>query len=168
MPVWTRYLFAVMIVCNGIVGACLLFGAVRHHEQEFQLQGATAALAVLTALTGLTLILPNFAISVPGPVFSTSQLVFAGLVSLVLYGSFVFVQTIRHREYFLPVKGEDAHALRVRPNTSSRITEFSEHEADGSEFQESDGSAVEIFPVLGEPAAAIEPRNRTFYDPTLG
>jgi Ca2+:H+ antiporter len=107
---------AVMIVCNGIVGACLLFGAVRHHEQEFQLQGATAALAVLTALTWLTLILPNFASSVPGPVFSTSQLVFAGLVSLTLYGSFVFVQTIRHREYFLPVKGGDAQA----PPPSSR------------------------------------------------
>ena len=58
--------------------------------------------------------------------------------------------------------------LRVRPNTSSRITEFSEHEADGGEFQESDGTAVEIFPVLGEAATAIEPRNRTFYDPTLG
>ena len=56
---------------------------------------------------------------------------------------------------------ELAPKLKVRPNTSSRITEFSEHEADGSEFQESDGSAVEIFPVLGEPAAAIEPRNRT-------
>jgi Ca2+:H+ antiporter len=109
---------AVMIVCNGIVGACLLFGGVRHHEQEFQLQGATAALAVLTALTGLTLILPNFATSVPGPVFSTSQLVFAGLLSLTLYGSFVFVQTIRHREYFLPVQGEDTHASPPSPGAA--------------------------------------------------
>ncbi len=109
---------AVMIVCNGIVGACLLFGAVRHHEQQFQLQGATAALAVLTALTGLTLILPNFAISVPGPTFSTSQMVFAGLVSLTLYGSFVFVQTIRHREYFLPVKGQDEHGAPPSSSTA--------------------------------------------------
>jgi hypothetical protein len=66
------------------------------------------------------------------------------------------------------IRREPPYSLRVRPNTSSRITEFSEHEADGSELQESDGSAVEIFPVLGEPAAAIEPRNRTFHDPTLG
>ncbi len=103
---------AVMIVCNGIVGLCLLSGGVRHHEQGFQVQGASAALAVLAALTTLTLILPNVTTSVVGPVFSTSQLVFAGAVSLVLYGSFVFVQTVRHRDYFLPVEraSEEAHA----------------------------------------------------------
>src|SRR5207253_4770389 len=79
---------AVMIVCNGIVGLCLLWGGVRHHEQGFQVHGASAALAVLAALTVLTLILPNVATSAPGPLFSTSQLIFAGTVSLVLYGSF--------------------------------------------------------------------------------
>jgi Ca2+:H+ antiporter len=67
---------AVMIVCNGIVGLCLLWGGARHHEQGFQVHGASAALAVLAALTMLTLVLPNFATSVPGPLFSTSQLVF--------------------------------------------------------------------------------------------
>lgn len=104
---------AVMIVCNGIVGICLLSGGVRHHVQGFQLEGALAALAILAALTVLTLIVPNVTTSEPGPVLSTSQLVFAGVISLVLYGSFVFVQTIRHRDYFLPpVRGdEDAHAL---------------------------------------------------------
>jgi Ca2+:H+ antiporter len=103
---------AVMIVCNGIVGLCLLWGGARHHEQGFQVHGASAALAVLAALTTLTLILPNVATSVPGPLFSTSQLVFAGIVSLVLYGSFVFIQTVRHRDYFLAVErdDEDAHA----------------------------------------------------------
>ena len=80
---------AVMIVCNGIVGMCLLWGGARHREQGFQLHGASAALAVLAALTILTLVLPNFATTAPGPLFSTSQLVFAGIVSLVLYGSFV-------------------------------------------------------------------------------
>lgn len=102
----------VMIVCNGIVGLCLLVGGVRHHVQGFHVQGASAALAVLAALTILTLVVPNVTTSVVGPVFSTSQLVFAGVVSLVLYGSFVFVQTVRHRDYFLPVEGggEDAHA----------------------------------------------------------
>jgi Ca2+:H+ antiporter len=110
---------AVMIVCNGIVGTCLLAGAARHHEQGFQLQGASAALAVLAALTGLTLVLPNFAARELGPLYSTPQLIFAGLVSLVLYGSFVFVQTVRHRDYFLPVKSdnEEAHA----PPPSDRI-----------------------------------------------
>src|SRR3954471_2952026 len=82
---------AVMIVCNGIVGLCLLWGGVRHHEQGFHLHGASAALAVLAALTVLSLVLPNVATSAPGPVFNTPQLVFAGIVSLVLYVSFVFV-----------------------------------------------------------------------------
>ncbi len=102
---------AVMIVCNGIVGACLLWGGARHHEQAFQLQGASAALAVLAALTVLTLVLPNVATSTPGPRFSTAQLVFAGVVSLTLYGAFIFVQTVRHRDYFLPVgSGAEEHA----------------------------------------------------------
>ena len=103
---------AVMIVCNGIVGLCLLVGGMRHHEQGFQVQGASAALAVLAALTILTLVVPNVTTSAPGPVFSTPQLVFASVISLMLYGSFIFVQTVRHRDYFLPVGGgrEQAHA----------------------------------------------------------
>jgi len=101
----------VMIVCNGIVGLCLLWGGMRHHEQGFQVQGASAALAVLAPLTTLTMILPNYTLGTPGPAFSTSQLVFASLVSLVLYGSFVFVQTLRHRDYFLALgSGEEEHA----------------------------------------------------------
>jgi Ca2+:H+ antiporter len=107
---------AVMIVCNGIVGLCLLWGGARHHEQGFQVLGASAALAVLAALTVLTLILPNVATSVPGPLFSTSQLVFAGIVSLVLYGGFVFVQTVRHRDYFLPVDPDDEKAHAPPPS----------------------------------------------------
>jgi Ca2+:H+ antiporter len=102
---------AVMIVCNGIVGLCLLWGGARHHEQGFQVHGASAALAVLAALTTLTLILPNVTTTVAGPLFSTSQLVFEGIISLVLYGSFVFIQTVRHRDYFLPVGiSDEAHA----------------------------------------------------------
>src|SRR4051812_37506577 len=102
---------AVMIVCNGIVGLCLLAGGVRHHVQGFQLEGALAALAVLAALTVLTMIVPNVTTSVVGPELNAPQLVFCGIVSLVLYGSFVFVQTIRHRDYFLPpmVGDEEAH-----------------------------------------------------------
>ena len=101
---------AVMIVCNGIVGLCLLAGGVRHREQGFQLQGANAALSVLIALTTLTMIFPNVTISSQGPTFSPSQLVFAAVVSLVLWGAFVFIQTIRHRDYFLPAGGNEEHA----------------------------------------------------------
>ena len=99
-----------MIVCNGIVGVCLLWGGARHHEQGFQVRGASAALAVLAALTTLTLVMPNLATSLPGPAFSTSQLIFAGIVSLVLYGSFVFIQTVRHRDYFLPEADDEEGA----------------------------------------------------------
>ena len=107
---------AVMIVCNGIVGICLLVGGIRHREQGFQLQGASAALAVLASLAVLALVLPNFTSTVPGPYLSPSQLIFAGIVSLILYGTFVFVQTVRHRHYFLPEghaePGDDAAAPR--------------------------------------------------------
>jgi len=96
---------AVMIVCNGIVGVCLLSGGVRLREQGFQLQGANAALSVLIALTTLTMVFPNVTVSSAGPTFSEAQLIFAAIVSVVLYGSFLFVQTIRHRDYFLPVGG---------------------------------------------------------------
>ena len=99
-----------MIVMNGIVGLCLLWEARAITNRNFSSR-ASAALAVLAALTTLTLVLPNV-VATAGPLFSTSQLVFAGTVSLVLYGAFVFVQTVRHRDYFLPVEGDngDAHA----------------------------------------------------------
>jgi Ca2+:H+ antiporter len=106
---------AVMIVCNGIVGLCLLAGGMRHREQAFQLQGANAALVVLIALTTLTLVFPNLTTTTTGPTFSPSQLIFAAIVSLILYGSFLFVQTIRHRDYFLPSGGGPAEAHAPPP-----------------------------------------------------
>ena len=114
---------AVMIVCNGIVGLCLFAGGVRHREQTFRLQGANATLSVLIVLTTLTLIFPNFTTTTPGPTFSTSQLAFAGMVSLILYGAFVFVQTFRHRDYFLPARDDDeeVHA----PPPPNRVALFS-------------------------------------------
>lgn len=102
---------AVMIVCNGIVGLCLLTGGFRHREQSFQLQGANAALSVLIPLTTLTLIVPNFTVTTPGPTLNQAQLVFAAIVSLLLYCAFLFVQTVRHRDYFLPADaGDENHA----------------------------------------------------------
>lgn len=102
---------AIMICCNGIVGLCLLVGGMRHHEQGFQLQGASAALAVLCALAGLSMVLPSYSLSAPGSGLTAPQLIFAGIVSLVLYLMFVFVQTIRHRDYFLADPGDaDGHA----------------------------------------------------------
>jgi Ca2+:H+ antiporter len=114
---------SVMIACNGVVGLCLLSGGVRHHEQGFQVQGASAALAVLAALATLTLILPNVTTTVPGPVFSKWQLIFAGVISFALYSAFVFVQTVRHRGYFLPIADEGASAEGPLP--SGKIALFS-------------------------------------------
>ena len=97
---------AVMITCNGIVGLSLLVGAVRHHVVEFQAAGSGGAFAAVITLATLCLVFPAFTTSSPGPTFATPQLVFAAVVSVVLYGVYVFVQTVRHRDYFLPVATE--------------------------------------------------------------
>jgi Ca2+:H+ antiporter len=104
---------AIMIICNGAVGLCVLLGGLRHREQSFRLEGANAALAALIALATLSLVLPTFTTSSPGASYTSKQLAFAAVASLVLWGVFVFVQTIRHRDYFLPPRGaadESAHA----------------------------------------------------------
>ncbi|MFJ5227291.1 calcium:proton antiporter [Streptomyces sp. NPDC088400] len=107
---------AVMITCNGIVGLCLLVGAIRSRVAVFNAEGTGAALATVATLATLTLVFPTFTTSEPGPRFSPAQLGFAAVASLALYGLFVAVQTVRHRDYFLPVtqKGEvreeDSHA----------------------------------------------------------
>jgi Ca2+:H+ antiporter len=93
---------AIMIILNGVIGTCLLVGGLRHGEQTYMQTGVSAALATLATLSVITLILPNHVTSLPGPVFAPAQLAFVGVVSLVLYASFVLVQTIRHRDYFLP------------------------------------------------------------------
>ena len=100
----------VMIVCNGVVGLCLLLGAIRHHVLVFRVEGTSQALSVLVALTTITLVLPTLTTTTPGPTYSPAQLAFAGVMSLLLYGVFVFVQAVRHRDYFLPLGFEvDAH-----------------------------------------------------------
>ncbi len=110
-------LFAtVMIVCNGVIGSCLAVGAIRHHVLEFRVQGASHALAALAPLVTLTLVLPNFTTTTPGPWYSLPQLAFAGASSLILYGVFVFAQTVRHRDYFLPVRVQDEEQHAAPPS----------------------------------------------------
>jgi Ca2+:H+ antiporter len=104
-----------MIVLNGIVGFCLVLGGRRHHEQAFQLQAASAALAVLGTLAVLALVLPNYTLAVSGPYYSPVQLAFVGILSLVLYAAFVFVQTVRHREYFLDLVPDQTGSAPVKP-----------------------------------------------------
>ncbi len=103
---------AIMIVCNGILGLSLVVGGLRHGVLAFRVEGTSPALASLAALSGLALVLPNFTTTTSGPTYSGSQLAFAGITALALYGVFVFVQTVRHRDYFLPVgnDNEESHA----------------------------------------------------------
>ncbi len=98
---------AVMITLNGIVGLSLLVGALKHHLVSFNASGTGSALATVVALAGVTLVLPGFTVSAEGLEYSPSQLAFAAAASLVLYISFVVTQTVRHRDFFLPVSSDE-------------------------------------------------------------
>jgi Ca2+:H+ antiporter len=97
----------VMIVCNGLVGLCIFIGGLRYREQDVQVTGANLYLSVLFVLATITLILPNYTLTTPGPLYSAGQLGFVSLVTLMLYGVFLYTQTIRHRDYFIS-QGTDA------------------------------------------------------------
>lgn len=100
---------AIMIITTGIVGLCLLFGSRRHFEQSISISGTSSALAVLAVLAVITLVLPNHTLTTRGPTFSAIQLLMVAITSLVLYASFLFVQTVRHRDYFQDVDPNDDH-----------------------------------------------------------
>ncbi|MFJ8654755.1 calcium:proton antiporter [Streptomyces rochei] len=118
---------AVMITCNGVVGLSLLVASLRHGTAVFNPEGTGAALATVATLATLSLVLPTFTTSAPGPEFSPVQLTFAALSSLVLYGLFIATLTVRHRDYFLPItrQGEvitvedHAHAPSARTALTS-------------------------------------------------
>jgi Ca2+:H+ antiporter len=95
----------VMIVCNGLVGVCILAGGLRYREQDFQVTGSTVYLSVLIVLATITLILPNYTLTTPGPLYSAAQLGFVSVVTIILYGVFLYTQTIRHRDYFIVESG---------------------------------------------------------------
>jgi Ca2+:H+ antiporter len=91
----------VMIVCNGLVGICIFVGGLRYREQDVQVSGANLYLSVLFVMATITLIMPNYTLTAPGPVYSATQLGFVSVVTLLLYGVFLYTQTIRHRDYFI-------------------------------------------------------------------
>jgi Ca2+:H+ antiporter len=91
----------VMIVCNGLVGVCILTGGLRYREQDFQVTGSNVYLSVLIVLATITLILPNYTLTTPGPLYSAGQLTFVSIVTIILYAVFLYTQTIRHRDYFI-------------------------------------------------------------------
>jgi Ca2+:H+ antiporter len=91
----------VMIVCNGLVGICILAGGLRYREQDVQVSGSSLYLSVLFVLATITLILPNYTLTTPGPIYSAGQLGFVSVVTVILYGVFLYTQTVRHRGYFI-------------------------------------------------------------------
>ena len=105
-----------MIIMNLLLGLCLLAAAKHQREGRFTRTGATAALSTLATLMVLTLVLPNHTTSVSGPIYSGPQLAFVAGFSLLLYLTFVFVQTVRNRHYFLPTG-----ALQSQPDSHAPL-----------------------------------------------
>jgi Ca2+:H+ antiporter len=104
---------AVMIICTGVVGICILLGGIAHREQTFRVEGAGAGLAALIVMSVLTLVLPVFTTTTSPGTYSGSQLAFVAVTSAALWAIFIFIQTVRHRDYFIPVTdaaNPDAHA----------------------------------------------------------
>jgi Ca2+:H+ antiporter len=107
----------VMIVCNGLVGLCILAGGLRYREQDIQVSGSNLYLSVLSVLATITLIMPNYTLTTPGPVYSAGQLGFVSTATILLYGVFLYTQTVRHRDYFVA----DAAASHDGPPVSNRV-----------------------------------------------
>jgi Ca2+:H+ antiporter len=112
----------VMIVLNGIIGLCLIVGGVRHFEQSFQTAAASTALSVLGTLATITLVLPNYTLATPGGAYNTPQLTFVSVACVLLYGVFLFVQTIRHRDYFLADASESYPVHDTPGNRTAAIS----------------------------------------------
>lgn len=116
---------AIMIITTGVVGLCILVGGIGHHIQQFRVEGAGAGLAALIAMAALTLVLPVFTQSAPSGSYNASQLGFAALASVVLWAVFVFVQTVRHRDFFLPAShAEDPETHAAPPSRAQALESF--------------------------------------------
>lgn len=111
---------AVMVICNAVVGICLLLGGLRHGEQSFRIEGTGTGLAALVALSTLVLVIPALTTSSPGGTYTDSQLVFVALSSITLWAAFVFIQTVRHRDYFLPAVAADDESIHAAPPTNAQ------------------------------------------------
>jgi Ca2+:H+ antiporter len=105
----------VMIVCNGVIGLCLLVGSLRHDVITFRVDGTSPGFAVLATLATMSLVLPAFTFTTAGPTYSRGQLAFAGIASLALWAVYVFVQTVRHRGDFLDDDSGDARGPAEPP-----------------------------------------------------
>jgi Ca2+:H+ antiporter len=108
-----------MIILNGVVGLALLLGGLRHHEQDYNLQGAAAYLALIVPLSVIALVLPDFTQSTPDQTLSKVQAFFLALFTVLLYGVFLAVQTVRHRSFFVEPRRAGASTDTIAPKAPS-------------------------------------------------
>lgn len=102
---------AVMIITNGMVALCLILGGLKYKEQEFQVHGSKSLMVVLMTLAILVFILPNFTTTTSGPTYNLIQMVFTGVICILLYLLFIFFQTTSHKSYFEPVSGSSGDVV---------------------------------------------------------
>jgi Ca2+:H+ antiporter len=107
-------MFAVlMIVLNGILGITLLLGGLKHHEQEYNLRGASAYLGVIIPLAAMCIVMPRFTTSTPDSSASPLLSVFLIVMSVGLYGIFLTLQSARHSTYFKQPARDDGEDVAV-------------------------------------------------------
>lgn len=145
---------AVMLTTNGIVGISLLIKTLHQRVAVFNADGVAGALGAIAALSTLSLVLPTFTVSSPGPTYTTVQLAFAAVTSLVLYGTFVTVQTVRHRDYFLPP---------ARPEQAPSEVEHVERPSGGQAWRSLAGLLASLVAVVGL-AKVMSPPVQDFVD----
>jgi Ca2+:H+ antiporter len=121
--------FAVlMIVLNGMIGLSVIAGALNHRQQQYNLQGAVAFLAVITCLSVISLVVPTFTISTPDHTMTTLQAIVFSILTALLYGGFLMIETVRHRAFFMETKAinrvtgaEPAHGPGQEPRQGLRF-----------------------------------------------
>ena len=112
---------AIMLILNGIIGICIWVGGVKYHEQFFARTSATTYLVSIVAILVMTLILPNYTVSITGPYYSAAQLIFVAFACLVIYGTFLMVQTVSHRNYFIGDGDTEEEINAHRPSASTMV-----------------------------------------------
>lgn len=107
---------AVMLILNGILGICIWIGSVKYKEQLFMPSSATTYLVSLISILVLTMILPNYTSSARGPFYTEPQLIFVAIACLAIYATFLMVQTVRHRNYFVVEENGELHEEEAPSN----------------------------------------------------
>ncbi len=115
---------AIMLILNGIIGICIWIGGVKYKEQYLSRSSVSTSLVSLVAILIMTLILPNFTTTVSGPFYSTKQLIFVSVACLVIYSTFLMVQTVRHRSYFISECDADQEEDAPPSNARTLISLF--------------------------------------------